>query len=87
MGTKDWLVNHSFLNLFKCFTYIYIYSLWFLLCILHCPLSGPDLIYISLQIIFCTIEYVTNKRALNLLCVQQKKITRTCLEQNEGSKW
>ncbi len=29
--------------------------------ILHCPLSGPDLIYISLLIIFCIIEYVTNK--------------------------
>ncbi len=29
--------------------------------ILHCPLSGPDLTYISLLIIFCIIEYVTNK--------------------------
>ncbi len=29
--------------------------------ILHCPLSGPDLIYISLLIMFCIIEYVTNK--------------------------
>ncbi len=35
--------------------------------ILHCPLSGPDLIYISLLIIFCIIEYVTNKKTLNLL--------------------
>ncbi len=35
--------------------------------ILHCPLSGPDLIYISLLIIFCIIEYVTNKKKnLNL---------------------
>ncbi len=34
--------------------------------ILHCPLSGPDLTYISLRIIFCIIEYVTNKRTLNL---------------------
>ncbi len=33
---------------------------------LHCPLSGPDLIYISLLIIFCIIEYVTNKRTLDL---------------------
>ncbi len=33
--------------------------------ILHCPLSGPDLTYISLLIIFCIIEYVTNK-TLNL---------------------
>jgi len=30
-------------------------------------LSGPDLIYISLRIIFCIIEYVTNKRTLNLV--------------------
>ncbi len=29
--------------------------------ILHCPLSGPDLTYITLLIIFCIIEYVTNK--------------------------
>ncbi len=28
---------------------------------LHCPLSGPDLTYISLPIISCIIEYVTNK--------------------------
>ncbi len=27
---------------------------------LHCPLSGPVLIYISLLIIFGIIEYVTN---------------------------
>ncbi len=36
--------------------------------ILHCPLSGPDLTYISLLIIFCIIEYVTNK-TLNPLSV------------------
>ncbi len=53
-----------FFLIFLFFTYIYIYSL--VLRILHCPLSGPDLIYISLQIIFCIIEYVTNKRTLNL---------------------
>ncbi len=34
--------------------------------ILHCPLSGPDLINISLLIIFCITEYVTNKKTLNL---------------------
>ncbi len=49
-------------------TYIYIYSL--VLCIififLHCPLSGPVLIYISLLIISCIIEYMTNKRTFNL---------------------
>ncbi len=33
-----------------------------LLHILHCPLSGPDLIYIPLLIITCIIEYVTNKK-------------------------
>ncbi len=33
---------------------------------LHCPLSGPVLIYISLLIISCIIEYETNKRTLNL---------------------
>ncbi len=29
--------------------------------ILLCPLSGPELIYISLLIIFCINKYVTNK--------------------------
>ncbi len=32
----------------------------------HCPLSGPDLIYISLLIIPCIIYYVTNKETLTL---------------------
>ncbi len=48
-------------------TYIYIYSL--VLCfivlfvfILHCPLSGPVLTYISLLIIPCMIVYVTNNK-------------------------
>ncbi len=44
--------------------------------ILHCPLSGPDLIYISLLIISCIIEYVTNK-TLKL---------ETCLRGPVGSK-
>ncbi len=37
--------------------------------ILRCLLSVPDLIYISLLIIFCIIEYVTNKKpsTLNLV--------------------
>ncbi len=43
------------------FTYIYVYSLVLCYNILHCPLSGPDLTYISLLIKFCIIEYVTNK--------------------------
>ncbi len=33
---------------------------------LHCPLCGPDLICISLPIIFCIIEYMRNKETLNL---------------------
>ncbi len=41
---------------------VFIYIL--LCCILHCPLGGPDLIYISLRIIFCIIEYVMNKRTI-----------------------
>ncbi len=42
-----------------CFLPIFMYIL--LRCVLHCLLSGPDLTYISLLIIFCIIEYVTNK--------------------------
>ncbi len=53
------------------FTYIYIYALvwcyfYIIFYSLHCPLSGPDLIYISLLIIPCIIYYVTNKETLNL---------------------
>ncbi len=42
--------------------------------ILHCPLSGPDLIYISLWIIFCIIEFVVNKEpwTLNLARLSNK---------------
>ncbi len=36
---------------------------------LHCPLSGPDLIYISLLIIPCIIYYVTNKEILTLTLI------------------
>ncbi len=45
--------------------YLYISSC-VVLHILHCPLSGPDPIHISLLIIFCIIDYVTNKQTLNL---------------------
>ncbi len=38
----------------------------FIFILLHCPLSGPDLTYISLLIIPCIIEYVTNKETLYL---------------------
>ncbi len=46
-----------------CVTFIYI----FICILLHCPLRGPDLIYISLLIIPCIIYYVTNKETLNLV--------------------
>ncbi len=39
--------------------------------ILHCPLSGPDLIYISLRIILCIIENVTNKKNLETLILEE----------------
>ncbi len=45
-------------------TYIYVYSL--VLCYVFCTVHWADLIYISLLIIFCIIEYVTNKQTLNL---------------------
>ncbi len=56
-----------FISLF----YLYICScvvlLLYNLYSLHCPLSGPDLIFISLLIIPCIIYYVTNKETLNLV--------------------
>ncbi len=36
---------------------------------LHCPLSGPDLTYISLLIIPCIIYHVTNKETLTLTLI------------------
>ncbi len=55
---------------FSFFTYMLLCCVTFyIICIfilLHCPLSGPDLIYISLLIIPCIIYYVTNKETLNL---------------------
>ncbi len=56
---------------FSFFTYIYAlvlcyFYITFICIILHCPLSGPDLICISLLIIPCIIYYVTNKETLNL---------------------
>ncbi len=48
---------------------------------LHCPLSGPVLIYISLLIISCIIEYVTNKITLNLEAADRSsKISNEDLE-------
>ncbi len=60
------LLIFSYILFYFIFTYIYIYSLVLCLIFLHCPLSGPVLIYISLLIISCIIEYVTNTRTLNL---------------------
>ncbi len=62
-------VFHSLFLFF--FTYIYAlvlcyFYIIFIFILLHCPLSGPDLIYISLLIIPCIIYYVTNKETLNL---------------------
>ncbi len=69
------------------FTYIYIYIcscvvlLLYNFYSLHCPLSGPDLIYISLLIIPCMIYHVTNKETLtftviNAFCVNLKHISK-----------
>ncbi len=43
--------------------FCYFYRI-FIFILLHCPLSGPDLIYISLLIIPCIIYYVINKKNL-----------------------
>ncbi len=55
--------NHPVNHLFILHIYLLLFSC-VVLHILHCPLSGPDLIYISLLIIFSLIEYVTNKKKL-----------------------
>ncbi len=62
------LFYYTFYSLFLLFTYIYalVVLLLYNLYSLHCPLSGPDLIYISLLIIPCIIYYVTNKETLNV---------------------
>ncbi len=67
-------------------THIYIYALVWCYFVynfysLHCPLSGPDLIYISLLIIPCIIYHVTNKETLtftviNAFCVNLKHFQR-----------
>ncbi len=76
------LFHCTFTSYFLCYfyfilTYIYIYSLVlcfiFIFILLHCPLSGPVLIYISLLIISCIIAYMTNKITLNLEPTWSKK--------------
>ncbi len=64
----------TFYFLFLFFTYIYYALVWchfyisffYFFYSLHCPLSGPDLTYISLLIIPCIIYHVTNKETLTL---------------------
>ncbi len=74
-----------FISFFYLYIYIYICSCVVLLLYnfysLHCPLSGPDLIYISLLIIPCIIYHVTNKETLtftviNAFCVNLKYISK-----------
>ncbi len=54
-----------FFYLYICSCVVLLLYIFFFI-LLHCPLSGPDLIYISLLIIPCIIYYVTNKETLNL---------------------
>ncbi len=68
---------YSLFLFFYLYIYIYIYALVlyyfyinFIFILLHCPLNGPDLIYISLLIIPCIIYYVTNKETLNYTLVK-----------------
>ncbi len=77
------ILLHILLFFFYLYIYIYICSCVVLLLYnfysLHCPLSGPDLIYISLLIIPCIIYHVTNKEILtftviNVFCVNLKHI-------------
>ncbi len=67
-----YLYIYIYIYICSCVVLLLIYKLLLLIlliiiCILlHCPLSGPDLIYISLLIIPCIIYYVTNKETLTL---------------------
>ncbi len=74
------VLHCTFYSLFVFYIYIFYLYLCIFSCvvlhILHCPLSGPVLIYISLLIIFCIIEYVTNKRTLNLKMIYVKLLQK-----------
>ncbi len=81
------LYSITHFTLISFFTYIYIYIcscvvlLLYNLYYLHCPLSGTDLIYISLLIIPCIIYHVTDKETLtftviNAFCVNLKHISK-----------
>ncbi len=70
------LFHCTFYSYLSFFYHIYALVLcyFYIICIcilLHCPLSGPDLIYISLLIIPSIIYYVTNKETLNLETMKQ----------------
>ncbi len=54
--------------------------------ILLCPLSGPDLIYISLLIIFCIIKYMTNK-TLNPWILEQVSPVRNPSNISHCADW
>ncbi len=74
------LYSFTHFTLYFFFLPIYIYNIYNLYS-LHCPLSGPDLIYISLLIIPCIIYHVTNKETLtftviNAFCVNLKHISK-----------
>ncbi len=78
------------------YIYIYIYSCVVLLLynyyyyfFLHCPLSGPDLTYISLLIIPCIIYHVTNKETLNLepWTTGHPALLGKCRIAQAGDKW
>ncbi len=67
-----------FFILLHIFLFISLFYLYICSCVLltlynfyslHCPLSGPDLIYISLLIIPCIIYHVTNKETLTLTLI------------------
>ncbi len=53
-------------NLILTLLFIFYIYIFFFFNSLHCPLSGPDLNYISLLIIPCIIYHVTNKETLTL---------------------
>ncbi len=61
-----WLTKYFFAPLYIYALVLCYFYIIFIFILLHCPLSGPDLIYISLLIIPCIIYYVTNKETLNL---------------------
>ncbi len=61
------ILLHIFISLFYHIYALVLCYFYIIFIILHCPLSGPDLIYISLLIIPCIIYYVTNKETLKTL--------------------